>query len=117
MLQENRLCGFPPFYAESTPELFEIIKKGNFDFPSPYWDQVSDLAKDLIRRTLVADPKKRLTAEQILAHPWTVGEKTPRKHLLSVTDKIKAYHVKSKFRVLPPIYRTRVEAGDGGHGD
>ncbi len=110
-----RLCGFPPFYADNNPELFEIIKKGEFEFPSPYWDQVSDLAKDLIRKILVVDPKARLTSDQILVHPWIVGEKTPRKHLLSVTEKIKEFNLKSKFRVSSHA-KKRVENGDGCHG-
>ena len=93
------MCGFPPFYADNNTELFEIIKKGEFDFPSPYWDQVSDIAKDLIKKILVVDPTKRLTAQQILEEPWMVGEKTPRKQLLSVTDKIKSFNAKAKLKV------------------
>jgi len=73
------LCGFPPFYAETNPELFEVIKRGEFEFPSPHWDQVSDMAKDLIRKILVTDPKRRLIAQQILEDPWIIGEKTARK--------------------------------------
>ena len=93
------MCGFPPFYADNNTELFEIIKKGEFDFPSPYWDQVSDIAKDLIKKILVVDPTKRLTAQQILEDPWMVGEKTPRKQLLSLTDKIKSFNAKAKLKV------------------
>ena len=58
------LCGFPPFYEEHTPELFKIIKKGEYDFPSPYWDEISDDAKDLVNKLLVVDPKKRYVAVQ-----------------------------------------------------
>jgi pregnancy upregulated non-ubiquitously expressed CaM kinase len=36
------LCGFPPFYDENNAALFAQIKAGAFDFPSPYWDDVSD---------------------------------------------------------------------------
>jgi calcium/calmodulin-dependent protein kinase I len=64
------LCGFPPFYEESNQKLFEMIKGGTYDFPSPYWDEISDMAKDLIKQILVVDPKKRMTAEEILNHPW-----------------------------------------------
>ena len=35
------LCGFPPFYEENNQKLFDMIKKGEFEFPSPYWDDVS----------------------------------------------------------------------------
>lgn len=65
-----RLCGFPPFYGESLPEVFEQIMSAQFDFPDPYWTDVSADAKDFIQKLLVIDPHKRLTAEQALAHPW-----------------------------------------------
>jgi calcium/calmodulin-dependent protein kinase I len=67
------LCGFPPFYDEDNDKLFEIIKSGNFDFPSPYWDTVSDNAKDLIKKLIILDPSQRLTADDILKHPWLTG--------------------------------------------
>lgn len=74
-----RLCGFPPFYEENNQKLFDMIKNCEFDFPSPYWDDVSDVAKDLIKSLLVRDPQARLNADQLLAHPWVIGEGTPRK--------------------------------------
>ena len=60
------LCGYPPFYEDTNEELFEKIKKADFDFPSPEWDEISQPAKDLISGLLVVDPKKRFTAKQIL---------------------------------------------------
>ncbi len=74
--------------------MFDIIVKGDYDFPSPYWDGVSDLAKDLIRNLLVVDATKRFDADKILAHPWIVGEKTPCKLLPHVTDKIREFNDK-----------------------
>jgi len=67
------LCGFPPFYHPKTAELYKLIKKGEFDFPAPYWTDISDSAKDLVRKLLTVDPKKRYTAEQVLQHPWVKG--------------------------------------------
>jgi len=64
------LCGFPPFYGESLPEVFEQIMSAQFDFPDPYWTEVSPQAKDFIQKLLVIDPHKRLTAQQALDHPW-----------------------------------------------
>ena len=64
------LCGFPPFYDENNDVLFKMITEGKFDFPSPYWDDVSDLAKDLIRKLLCVDPKNRLNGDQIMKHEW-----------------------------------------------
>mmetsp|Transcript_39548 Transcript_39548/g.61682 ORF Transcript_39548/g.61682 Transcript_39548/m.61682 type:complete len:520 (+) Transcript_39548:31-1590(+) len=64
------LCGFPPFYDDSTAVLFKQIRKGEYTFPSPYWDDVSDGAKDIVSKVLVVDPSKRWTAAQCLEHPW-----------------------------------------------
>ncbi len=52
-----------------------MIKTCNYEFPSPFWDDISDEAKALIKDILVLDPSKRLTADQILAHPWICGDK------------------------------------------
>jgi len=67
------LCGFPPFYHESTAALYKQIKKGEYDFPDPYWTDISDSAKDLVKKLLCVDSKKRLTAKQVLDHPWIAG--------------------------------------------
>lgn len=64
------LCGFPPFYSESVPEVFEQIMKAEYDYPEEYWDEISAEAKDFIDHLLVVDVSKRLTAEQSLNHPW-----------------------------------------------
>jgi len=57
------------------------------------------MAKDLISKILIVDPAKRMDADQILAHPWVVGEKTPRKQLPNVTSKIREFNAKRKFKV------------------
>mmetsp|Transcript_65940 Transcript_65940/g.162287 ORF Transcript_65940/g.162287 Transcript_65940/m.162287 type:complete len:475 (+) Transcript_65940:104-1528(+) len=64
------LCGFPPFYDENNAVLFQQIKKGDYSFPSPYWDEVSDSAKDIVSKVLVVDPSKRYTAAECLQHNW-----------------------------------------------
>jgi serine/threonine protein kinase len=94
-----RLCGFPPFYEENNQKLFDMIKNCEFDFPSPYWDDVSDMAKDLIKSLLVKDPKKRLDAEQLLEHPWVRGISTPRVSLPNVTQQIKEFNARRKLKV------------------
>jgi serine/threonine protein kinase len=54
--------------------LFDKIKKGKFDFPPPTWDNISQEAKDIIINLLVVDPSKRMSCEQLLKHPWILGE-------------------------------------------
>ncbi len=68
------LCGFPPFYDDDNMVLFEKIKNGTYDFPSPIWDQVSQEAKDIISNLLVVDPSRRLNCDQLLRHPWIMGQ-------------------------------------------
>ena len=90
------LCGFPPFYDEENEKMFELIKKCQYDFPSPFWDDISSSAKDLISKLLVTDPKKRLSVEEALKHEWLVGRTTPRKPMDYLTEKIKGLNEKLK---------------------
>ena len=76
-----------------------MIKSCTYEFPSPFWDDVSDTAKNLIREILVVDPSKRLNAEQILSHPWVYGDKAPRTILGNVTENMRQYNIKRKFKV------------------
>jgi len=66
------LCGFPPFYDENDDlkKLYAKIKTAQYDMPSPYWDKISNGAKDLVRKLLVVDPAKRYTSKDTLLHPW-----------------------------------------------
>ncbi|KUL87272.1 hypothetical protein ZTR_03384 [Talaromyces verruculosus] len=73
------LCGFPPFSDElCTPEspynLAQQIRMGRFDYPSPYWDSVPDIALDLIDRMLTVNVEKRITVDECLEHPWLTGK-------------------------------------------
>ncbi|KAK7482095.1 hypothetical protein BaRGS_00026679 [Batillaria attramentaria] len=82
------LCGFPPFRSpdRNQTELFEFIKAGEYEFLSPYWDNVSDSAKDLIRRLLVVDKSKRYTAIEVLSHPWIVSGGNTSQPLPGITN-------------------------------
>ena len=66
------LCGFPPFRADSGDqrELFAIILEGLVDFPSPFWDDVDERAKDLILKMLVQEAPCRFSTEDVLHHEW-----------------------------------------------
>ncbi|KAF7557202.1 hypothetical protein G7046_g6100 [Stylonectria norvegica] len=67
------LCGFPPFYDESIEVLTEKVAKGQYTFLSPWWDDISKSAQDLISHLLTVDPEKRYTIGEFLAHPWVRG--------------------------------------------
>ena len=68
------LSGGPPFYDPDQFEMFEKIKRAEFSFEALSWQGVSAEAKDLITKLLVVDPAQRLTGEQIMAHPWILGQ-------------------------------------------
>ena len=53
------LCGYPPFYGEDDQEILRAVVKGEFEFEGEEWMEVSDQAKDLIRR-LICKPERRL---------------------------------------------------------
>ncbi|KAG5267624.1 hypothetical protein AALO_G00223810 [Alosa alosa] len=63
------LCGYPPFYDENDSKLFEQILKADYEFDAPYWDDISDSAKDFISCLMEKDPAKRYTCDQALRHP------------------------------------------------
>ncbi|KAF3855038.1 hypothetical protein F7725_023093 [Dissostichus mawsoni] len=64
------LCGYPPFYDENDSKLFEQILKADYEFDAPYWDDISDSAKDFISSLMEKDPEKRFVCDQALEHPW-----------------------------------------------
>jgi calcium/calmodulin-dependent protein kinase I len=92
------LCGYPPFHHENHNQLFKMIKKGRFEFDSPYWDEVSEDAKDLISKMLVVDPKQRENADQLLRHPWIVGEDVSDAALSSAISELKKFNARRKFK-------------------
>ncbi|OVA16039.1 Protein kinase domain [Macleaya cordata] len=59
-----------PFLAETVVGVFEKILYTELDFLSDHWPSVSESAKDLVKKMLVRDPKRRLTTRQVLCHPW-----------------------------------------------
>uniref|UniRef100_A0A9J7YE06 calcium/calmodulin-dependent protein kinase n=2 Tax=Cyprinus carpio TaxID=7962 RepID=A0A9J7YE06_CYPCA len=70
------LVGYPPFWDEDQHKLYQQIKAGAYDFPSPEWDTVTAEAKNLINQMLTINPAKRITADQALKHPWVCQRST-----------------------------------------
>ncbi|XP_044065945.1 calcium/calmodulin-dependent protein kinase IGb isoform X1 [Siniperca chuatsi] len=93
------LCGYPPFYEESETRLFSKIMKAQYEFDSPFWDDISESAKDFIRNMMQKNPSMRYTTEQALRHPWIIG-KTARSQDIyySVSVQIQKNFAKTKWK-------------------
>ncbi|XP_053725072.1 calcium/calmodulin-dependent protein kinase type 1D-like [Synchiropus splendidus] len=68
------LSGYPPFYEEDETHLYSKIMRAEYSFHSPFWDHISDSAKDFIKNMMEKDPSKRLSSEEALQHPWIAGD-------------------------------------------
>eukprot|EP00483_Globobulimina_turgida_P003673 UN03679 len=64
------LSGYQPFNSHSIHAMYGMIIRGQYKFPSPHWDNISDAAKDLVKHLMSVDAKKRYTVQQIIKHPW-----------------------------------------------
>ncbi|CAM9535069.1 unnamed protein product, partial [Ascophyllum nodosum] len=64
------LCGYPPFYGKTDRDIFDSVRAGIYDFPSPEWDTVSDAAKDFVQGLLRLNPSERPTASEALQLSW-----------------------------------------------
>ncbi|XP_052201199.1 calcium-dependent protein kinase 8-like [Diospyros lotus] len=94
------LCGVPPFWAETEQGVAQAIIRSVIDFKRDPWPKVSENAKDLVKKMLEPDPKKRLTAQQVLEHPWVQNAKKAPNVPLGETVKarLKQFSVMNKLK-------------------
>ncbi|KAM7523450.1 hypothetical protein LguiA_013352 [Lonicera macranthoides] len=94
------LCGVPPFWAESEHGIFNAILRGHIDFTSDPWPSISPQAKDLVRKMLALDPSERLTALQVLNHPWIKEDGEAPDTLLdnAVLGRLKQFRAMNQFK-------------------
>ncbi|XP_050453022.1 calcium/calmodulin-dependent protein kinase type 1-like isoform X1 [Cataglyphis hispanica] len=93
------LCGYPPFYDENDANLFAQILKGEFEFDSPYWDDISDSAKDFIRKLMCVNVEERYSCKQALAHPWISGNAASNKNIHgTVSEQLKKNFAKTRWK-------------------
>uniref|UniRef100_A0A5G3I919 Calcium/calmodulin-dependent protein kinase type IV n=1 Tax=Xenopus tropicalis TaxID=8364 RepID=A0A5G3I919_XENTR len=93
------LCGFEPFYDERGDQyMFKRILNCDYDFVSPWWDDVSLNAKDLVKKLIVFDPKKRLTTQQALQHPWVTGKAANFAHMDNAQKKLQEFNARRKLK-------------------
>ncbi|KAK3161321.1 hypothetical protein QOZ80_1BG0075650 [Eleusine coracana subsp. coracana] len=94
------LSGVPPFWAENEDGIFDAVLRGHIDFASDPWPSISSGAKDLVRKMLRQDPKERLTAAEILSHPWIREDgEAPDKPLdITVIGRMKQFRAMNKLK-------------------
>ena len=94
------LSGVPPFWAESEHGIFNAILRGHIDFTSDPWPSISPAAKDLVRKMLNSDPKQRLTAYEVLNHPWIKedGEAPDKPIDNAVFNRLKQFRAMNQFK-------------------
>ncbi|CAI0426997.1 unnamed protein product [Linum tenue] len=96
------LSGVPPFWAETQQGIFDAVLKGHIDFDSDPWPLISESAKDLIRRMLSSHPKERLTAHEVLCHPWICenGVAPDRALDAAVLTRLKQFSAMNKLKKM-----------------
>eukprot|EP00924_Labyrinthula_sp_SR-Ha-C_P005094 maker-scaffold_1-snap-gene-21.49-mRNA-1 protein AED:0.02 eAED:0.02 QI:0/0.66/0.5/1/1/1/4/59/576 len=100
------LVGYPPFFHENPRELFRIIRSGKFSFHQKHWSGISQLAKDLISKMLVVNVEKRITTNEILAHPWFTSETLEAGtggNLTSTITNLKKLNLKRRFKAAAMV--------------
>ncbi|XP_023813942.1 calcium/calmodulin-dependent protein kinase type II subunit beta isoform X24 [Oryzias latipes] len=94
------LVGYPPFWDEDQHKLYQQIKAGAYDFPSPEWDTVTPEAKNLINQMLTINPVKRITAQEALKHPWVCQRSTVASmmHRQETVECLKKFNARRKLK-------------------
>uniref|UniRef100_A0A915KJ14 Protein kinase domain-containing protein n=1 Tax=Romanomermis culicivorax TaxID=13658 RepID=A0A915KJ14_ROMCU len=105
------LVGYPPFWDEDQHRLYAQIKAGSYDYPSPEWDTVTPEAKNLINSMLTTNPRKRITADQALKHPWICQREKVASlmHRQDTVDCLKKFNARRKLKgaILTTMIATR----------
>ncbi|KAM4652520.1 caM kinase-like vesicle-associated protein isoform 2-T2 [Discoglossus pictus] len=101
------LSGNPPFYDETEEEdyeshdknLFRKILHGDYEFDSPYWDDISPAAKDLVTRLMEVEQDQRVTAADAISHEWISGNAASDKNIKDgVCAQIEKNFAKAKWK-------------------
>ncbi|KAJ5389454.1 uncharacterized protein N7496_000522 [Penicillium cataractarum] len=110
------LVGYPPFYDPDMRTMIQKVSNGNFEFQSPWWDNISSDAKDLILNLLTVDPGKRLDIEEFLSHPWIKNESSYHREGVKaqiehsdVAD-ISSTTIQAESQTPGPLAESRIEA-------
>ncbi|ELK25369.1 Serine/threonine-protein kinase DCLK2 [Myotis davidii] len=94
LVMSKSISVFPLFLPENNlqEDLFDQILAGKLEFPAPYWDNITDSAKELISQMLQVNVEARCTAGQILSHPWVSDDASQENNMQAeVTGKLKQH--------------------------
>ncbi|XP_075681503.1 calcium/calmodulin-dependent protein kinase type IV-like [Rhinoderma darwinii] len=112
------LCGFEPFFdARGDQYMYSRILSCDFEFMSPWWDEISLNAKDLVKKLIVLDPKKRLTVSQALQHPWVTGRAAKFSHMDRTQKKLQEFNAKRKLKAAMKAVVASSRLGNHNHPD
>ncbi|XP_056368337.1 calcium/calmodulin-dependent protein kinase type IV-like [Oenanthe melanoleuca] len=112
------LCGFEPFFDPRGDQfMYSRILTCDYEFVSPWWDEVSPNAKDLVRRLLALEPRQRLTVAQALQHPWVTGQGAKLAHMDSTQRKLQEFNARRKLKAAMKAVVASSRLGNHGHHD
>ncbi|MQL80906.1 hypothetical protein Taro_013378 [Colocasia esculenta] len=96
------LSGVPPFWAETEKGIFDAVLQGEIDFESDPWPSISSSAKDLVRKMLTQDPRRRITSAQVLEHPWirVDGDASDKPIDSAVLSRMKQFRAMNKLKKM-----------------
>jgi len=108
------LCGYPPFRSDDRKNLYRMIRNAQYVFDSPWWDTVSDEAKDFVSKMLVANPSERSSIEDLLEHPFI--HSTEDRDITPCLKELKSWNAKRKLALLRNTWKAAVRFKIAGMG-
>lgn len=93
------LSGYPPFIAQSNRQKQQMIMAGELSFHEKTWKNISKSAKELISSLLKVDPHLRPSAQEILHHPWVIGDSAKQEQMDSeIVTRLQGFNARRKLR-------------------
>lgn len=102
------LCGEPPFFGNSTADVFRKIKMCDYEFSQEAWKQISKEARNFIEKLIQPNLKLRMTVEQALEHPW-INQKPQEEAGLSEARQRRDERVFKRIKELKSLKRLQQE--------
>ncbi|KAL9388290.1 hypothetical protein Peur_016895 [Populus x canadensis] len=93
------LSGYPPFIAQSNKQKQQVILAGDFTFYEKTWKNITSSAKQLITDLLQVDPERRPSAQDVLNHPWVIGDSAKEEQMdPEIVSRLQSFNARRKFR-------------------